>query len=102
VLRLRPLRWLGRISYGAYVFHMLLYFADRPILSHFVREFGLHGSQRELVTQRWLPLFALAFTILVAWLSFHFFESPFLNLKERWTVRVHRDLRSGDTLRSHV
>jgi peptidoglycan/LPS O-acetylase OafA/YrhL len=31
--------------------------------------------------------FALLVTLLLAWLSFRFFESRFLNLKERWTVR---------------
>jgi len=30
---------------------------------------------------------ALCSTVLLAWLSFRFFESHFLNLKDRWTVR---------------
>jgi peptidoglycan/LPS O-acetylase OafA/YrhL len=37
---------------------------------------------------RWpFILFSLACTLLLSWLSFRFYESPFLNLKERWTVR---------------
>jgi len=31
--------------------------------------------------------FALFSTLLLAWLSFRFYESLFLNLKERWTIR---------------
>ena len=33
---------------------------------------------------------ALAGTCLLAWLSFRFLETPFLNLKERLTVRARR------------
>jgi len=82
VLNLRPLRWLGRISYGAYVLH------DIPHLIYGAAVFTvLHsasGSQLVMVT----ALTALVGTILLSWLSFRFFESPFLALKERWTVRT--------------
>ena len=76
VLGIRPLRWMGRITYGLYVFH------DIP--HNFYRNLAVqlhHGSARSVA------LLALASTCVLAWLSFHFFESPFLNLKERWTVR---------------
>ncbi len=77
ILAARPLRWLGRISYGAYVLH------DIPhLIYNFLGEV-LFPSHQHLAS----ILFALASTIGLAWLSFHFFESPFLNLKERWTIR---------------
>jgi peptidoglycan/LPS O-acetylase OafA/YrhL len=77
VLHQRPLRWLGRISYGAYVLH------DIPHLLYIsvARRVFPHHLQRASV--------GLAFisTCILAWLSYRFFEGPFLNLKERWTVR---------------
>jgi peptidoglycan/LPS O-acetylase OafA/YrhL len=33
-------------------------------------------------------ILALTGTLLMAWLSFRWFESVFLNFKERWTARV--------------
>ena len=76
-LSLRPLRWLGRISYGAYVLH------DIPHVIYF-------SFAAALVPKH--PIFAtsvLAFiaTLFLSWLSFRYLESPFLNLKARWTLR---------------
>jgi peptidoglycan/LPS O-acetylase OafA/YrhL len=74
VFNLRPLRFLGRISYGMYVFHDIVH---GPLNS--LANWLLPGSL-------WLTsVLALAGTILLAWLSFRFLESPFLNMKERWT-----------------
>ena len=74
VLNVRPLRALGRISYGAYVFH------DIP------HEFYEHLAR--LLVGRHLPItaaaIALTCTMALAWLSFTFFEAPILDLKERW------------------
>ena len=76
-LGLAPLRWLGRISYGAYVLHDIPHVIYRAFL---VR---LHQGSDNTVA-----CVALACTCLLAWLSFRFFEAPFLNLKEQWTVRT--------------
>lgn len=86
LLRLRPLRWLGRISYGAYVFHDIfhdLYVHTALALGRHVRAFAGHA---EIIT----GALALSATCLCAWLSYRYFESPFLNLKERWTIRPAR------------
>jgi peptidoglycan/LPS O-acetylase OafA/YrhL len=77
VLSLRPLRWLGRISYGAYVLHDI----PHPIYAWIAARYA---PAYYVVVVAALALF---FTILASWLSFRFFESPFLELKERWTVR---------------
>jgi len=69
-----PLRWLGRISYGAYVFH------DIP--RHLYQQWLHHPEGTDQTT---VAILGLACTILLAWLSFRFFESPFIRLKERWT-----------------
>ena len=71
VMLTNPLsRYLGTISYGMYLLHMLALNAARRL--------GAHG--------RWTEFAAgLALTILAASASYRFFEKPFLNLKERWT-----------------
>jgi peptidoglycan/LPS O-acetylase OafA/YrhL len=67
----RLLRWLGRITYGAYVFH------DIP-----------HLLYARIATALHVPLWPLALvcTFSLAWLSFRFLETPFLNLKARFTT----------------
>lgn len=81
LLSLPPLRWVGRISYGAYVFHDILHQQYAEIMLQIRVPFVQHH----------LGLFFAAFayvcTLVLAWLSFRYFETPFLNLKERWTVR---------------
>ncbi len=72
-----PLRWLGRISYGAYVLHEI----PHPIFAWMgARISSAHGAQVAAAM-------ALLFTVVGAWLSFRFFESRFLALKDRLTVR---------------
>ena len=83
ILSVRPLRWLGRISYGAYVFHDMLH---QPYFWLILR-IGQHNAFFALHPKKLAALLALPCTLIIAWLSFHFFESRFLDLKERWTIR---------------
>ena len=79
VLTIRPLRWLGRISYGAYVFHDLphmLYVRLAIWVGALIPFVGIHVRSSA-------ALIALPCTLLLASLSFRYFESPFLRLKER-------------------
>jgi peptidoglycan/LPS O-acetylase OafA/YrhL len=76
VLSLKPLAWMGRISYGAYVFHEIphtLYYNIGSMLM------PAHLNQGTAAV-------AFVFTIILAWLSYRYFESPFLKMKDRWTV----------------
>ncbi len=82
-LSLRPLRWLGRISYGAYVFHDIFH----DIYFKIVHRIGQHNAFAQQHPAKLTALLALPCTFILAWFSFHFFESPFLDLKERWTIR---------------
>ena len=70
-----PMRYLGKISYGLYVYHFpVVWFAGRLI-----------GTRSEDLTL--LPIStAIAFvvTLIIASISFHFIEKPILNLKERY------------------
>jgi peptidoglycan/LPS O-acetylase OafA/YrhL len=80
------LRWLGGISYGIYVFHMLF-------LSVFVAiNHKLFGERSQLVSNAGLLLIAAVGSISMAWLSFHFFETPFLRLKDRFATRSTRPM----------
>jgi peptidoglycan/LPS O-acetylase OafA/YrhL len=82
LLSLPPLRWLGRISYGAYVFHDILHVGYVDFIDH------LKARSAWVASHDLRCLLAVSFggTILLSWLSFRFFESRFLNLKERWTI----------------
>jgi peptidoglycan/LPS O-acetylase OafA/YrhL len=90
LLGLRPLRLLGRISYGAYVFHNLL---NLEILDFVKRHTGHYRLPSAAL--------ALAITLGLAWASFLWFERPFLRLKERLTKRAGVDA-TGATLEGEL
>ncbi len=65
---LRPLRWVGTISYGAYLFHFFLVWRLRDV----VRVPGVT---------------IMAATLLVSWVSFRFVERPVArHLRARWSL----------------
>jgi peptidoglycan/LPS O-acetylase OafA/YrhL len=78
LLNQRILRWIGRLSYGAYVLHDIFHATYFEIALRLTS-----ASAAPLIA----TMIALVSTMVLAWLSFRFFESPFLNLKERWTIR---------------
>ena len=70
VLTWKPLEYLGRISYGVYLYHLLVVFALLLL--------GLGGLPA--------PAFALVTLLVTAWIatvSYAFLEQPFLQVKER-------------------
>lgn len=78
LLRLRPLRWLGDVSYGIYLWHipvlgLLLVWAGRPT--------------QDLISEkpRWITLLALLLTLVLSWASYRWLESPLLRWgRRRW------------------
>lgn len=77
IFNMRPLRWVGRISYGAYVFHDILHMEIQAMVQHFTGHVK-YGT----------ATVALIFTLVISWASFRWFETPFIRLKERWSRGV--------------
>jgi len=75
ILGVRPLRWIGKISYGAYVFHNILHDEFSQIIV------SLHIRHATAA----IAALALAFTLFAAWASFRLFEMRFIRLKDQWT-----------------
>ena len=70
------MRYLGKISYGLYVYHFpILWFSGR------VRDFI--PAMSETVAKPMIAAIAFIFTLLAAALSYRFLEKPMLNLKDR-------------------
>jgi peptidoglycan/LPS O-acetylase OafA/YrhL len=93
-LRTRPMVWLGRISYGLYLYHEIALgvaewaYLRSPYFTEMELVFGLLGP---------------ALTIGLASASYYGFERPFLRLKRRWTRVPSRPVdarESGSALES--
>jgi peptidoglycan/LPS O-acetylase OafA/YrhL len=85
---LAPLRWLGRISYGAYVWHDIFH----NVYSDAILKLGTHWHFLLLHTYDVTMVVGFGMTLLLAWLSFRYLETPFLRLKDRWKLSPARKL----------
>jgi len=73
VMMARPLRWLGKYSYGIYVVHMMV--------GGFYANFLHHHIHSKIALHVAVPVCNLLITLPLVWLSFRFYEQPFLRLK---------------------
>lgn len=80
LLRNNILTYLGKISYGLYVYHKLGIFLANPITRQFVEPTQL------IVYPAARLLFAFLITIFISIISYQVLEKPFLKLKERFAV----------------
>jgi peptidoglycan/LPS O-acetylase OafA/YrhL len=88
MLESRILIWVGKISYGVYVYHLPLL-----VLGVFTLErFGLHlhGVIRPVFFVVWIAL-----VMFVSDVSFRKFETPFLRLKHYWRVAAEPQASRG-------
>lgn len=70
------LRWIGRLTYGGYVYHMFIkLLIDKTIGKHF------HDPTYPDA------IIGAVLTVLIAWASFRYFESFFIRAKDRLTRR---------------
>ncbi len=76
LLETRFLRYLGKISYGLYVYHFpVVWFVGR------IRDAGITDEQ---IAKPMTLLISFPIVLLIATLSYRFIEQPILNLKDRW------------------
>jgi peptidoglycan/LPS O-acetylase OafA/YrhL len=73
----RQVVYLGKISYGLYIWHILATWASEQVFGRTSASFAL-------------PMIALAVTIAISACSYRWLEKPFLSLKERFTFVVSR------------
>lgn len=86
----RPLKFLGEISYGLYLIHMLVFNVFDNLQEHFFPHTPTFKGRIDVMVVRFITCGAIA--IAVATLSRRFFEEPFLRLKDRFTgLRGERD-----------
>ena len=78
VLNLAPLRALGRISYGFYVFHDMFHLALGRFVTYHVTS---PAHPHNLVN---IGVVAFCVTLALATLSYHMYEKPLLRLKARF------------------
>jgi peptidoglycan/LPS O-acetylase OafA/YrhL len=88
----KPIVYLGRISYGLYLFHELIYFRifhpGKAWLARFSQALHLADWRNGVGTT-----LAFCLTVLVAHTSYQLYEKPFLRLKSRFTIVPSRDER---------
>ena len=80
------LGYLGKISYGLYVYHVACIWLAQKIIETVI------SPERLLVHPLSILLLALTITILISMLSYHFLEKPFLRLKKRFTLIQSRPI----------
>jgi peptidoglycan/LPS O-acetylase OafA/YrhL len=76
ILETRFMRYLGKISYGLYVYHFpVIWFVAR------IRDLGVSD---EAIAKPLTLLISFPLTLLIASLSYRYIEQPILELKDRW------------------
>jgi peptidoglycan/LPS O-acetylase OafA/YrhL len=66
------LAYVGRVSYGIYLWHVVVVGGIKALFPHLVQE------------PRWLFVLAMPLSVVVAGASFEYFERPWLRLGQRW------------------
>ncbi len=72
--------WLGKRTYGLYCFHEVGIIVSIKLLT------ALHSISTPLQYALLMPLLAFMITVFLAALSYRYFEKPFLDWKNRYTV----------------
>jgi peptidoglycan/LPS O-acetylase OafA/YrhL len=83
----KPIIYLGKISYGLYVFHVLWLGLSMDLIRHFAG-----GRLSPIASEVCAMAIALPATVTTAILSYRYLESPFLRFKKRFTVVRSRPL----------
>ena len=79
IMNQKLLRWLGKISYGLYVFHPLVFY---PVVVNLIPFLEKKKNLPEFILILLGTAVSLSTTILVSALSYKYYELPFLRLKK--------------------
>ena len=80
------MRWLGKYSYGIYVFHLILFFyLDKPLRSFIAAHLTPDKGVEILLT----GVLVFILSLIAAYLSYNLYEKPFLRLKRFFDYRPH-------------
>jgi peptidoglycan/LPS O-acetylase OafA/YrhL len=79
LLSIKPLMFMGKYSYGIYVFHFPVFMLLKQPLAHWA---GFINNT--LIRQTMISVICVCITILLSLISYHLFEQRFLNLKKRF------------------
>jgi len=74
-----PMRYLGKISYGLYVYHLVLYWAATDIRGR--------GIVNPPFTEPVITIVSFTATLLISSISYYFLEKPILRLKDQFFLR---------------
>ncbi len=81
IWELSPLVYLGRVSYGLYVFH---------VLGLMISDYTIHHQDSSLGRYFLRDSVAFAITVALSAISYRWLETPFLRLKQRFTHVLSR------------
>ena len=87
IMRLHWLRFLGRYSYGLYIYHVIVDQIASQALASQIHSSGLYRIVRFFL--------AMGLSILISVVSFNYFEKPFLSMKRFFNY--DREPRTGPT-----
>ena len=86
-LDLKAFDFLGKISYGMYVIHPLIIFFSAMLLK------GINLPP--VIKYVAVYAFVIGLTVLLAWLSYEYFEKRFLKIKTRFTTVASSNTRTS-------
>lgn len=75
----RMFNFLGKISYGLYMYHMFMVVIIIKVITYF-------QPKITLLVNFEIYIGSILATIFVAWLSYEYFEKPFLKFKRKFTI----------------
>ena len=73
--------WIGRRSYGLYLWHYIVYLSVGMAYKHYISAYAAPGLQVRNIGFDMADMAAVAASFIVAAASYRFIESPFLRLK---------------------